>query len=220
VILFPQLQIQEEQVFGQKLAKGINGLSYVLVRGLYYINLLLFKEFRELKLLLTESFSFPLNKIQFPEQLINATVRVEDKRFYNHNGHDIISIFRAIINNFLGCRRIQGASTIEQQFVRTILKNNERTFKRKYFEITLSTLIFKQFTKAETINLYLTYYTFHDKIKGVHSICEKENYKIDQLTQKDIYEIVARFKYPIVTKGNYIKYLKRVRTIEIMNNVT
>jgi membrane carboxypeptidase/penicillin-binding protein len=160
-----------------------------------------------------------LNKVQFPEQLIKATISIEDKRFYNHNGHDIISIFRAIINNF-SSNRLQGASTIEQQFVRTILKNNEPTFKRKYFEITLSTLIFKKFTKTEIINLYLTCYTFHEKIKGVHSICEKENYKIDALTQKDIYEIAARFKYPTLTKGNYIKYLKRVRTVEIINNGT
>jgi len=206
-------------VFGQKLVNGINSLSFVLVRGLYYINFYISKEFRELKKLLTENVSSHLNKVQFPEQLIKATISIEDKRFYNHKGHDIISILRAILNNFLS-NRIQGASTIEQQFIRTILKNNERTFKRKYFEITLSTLIFKQFTKTEIINLYLTCYTFHNKIKGVHSICEKENYKIDQLTQKDIYEIAARFKYPMVTKGNYIKYLKRVRTIEIMNNGT
>lgn len=208
-----------EQVFGQKMFKVINYVSYILVRGLYYINLYISKEFRELKIHLTENVSSHLNKVQFPEQLIKATISIEDKRFYNHNGHDIISIFRAIINNF-SSNRIQGASTIEQQFVRTILKNNEPTFKRKYFEITLSTLIFKKFTKTEIINLYLTCYTFHEKIKGVHSICEKENYKIDALTQKDIYEIAARFKYPTLTKGNYIKYLKRVRTVEIINNGT
>ena len=199
--------------------KVINYVSYILVRGLYYINLYISKEFRELKIHLTENVSSHLNKVQFPEQLIKATISIEDKRFYNHNGHDIISIFRAIINNF-SSNRLQGASTIEQQFVRTILKNNEPTFKRKYFEITLSTLIFKKFTKTEIINLYLTCYTFHEKIKGVHSICEKENYKIDALTQKDIYEIAARFKYPTLTKGNYIKYLKRVRTVEIINNGT
>lgn len=208
-----------EQVFGQKMFKVINYVSYILVRGLYYINLYISKEFRELKIHLTENVSSHLNKVQFPEQLIKTTISIEDKRFYNHNGHDIISIFRAIINNF-SSNRIQGASTIEQQFVRTILKNNEPTFKRKYFEITLSTLIFKKFTKTEIINLYLTCYTFHEKIKGVHSICEKENYKIDALTQKDIYEIAARFKYPTLTKGNYIKYLKRVRTVEIINNGT
>ncbi len=201
------------------MVKIINYVSYILVRGLYYINLYISKEFRELKIHLTENVSLHLNKVQLPEQLINATISIEDKRFYNHNGHDVISIFRAIINNFSN-NRIQGASTIEQQLVRTILKNNEQTFKRKYFEILLSSLIFKQFTKTEIINLYLSCYKFHEKIKGVHVICEKENYKIDALTQKDIYEIAARFKYPMLTKGNYIKYLKRVRTIEKINNGT
>lgn len=208
-----------EQAVGQKLVRGINNISYLLVRGLYYCNLLLSKEFRAFQMLLTENISSHVIKKQFSEPLIKATISIEDKRFYNHNGHDIISIFRAIINN-LSSNRIQGASTIEQQLVRTILKKNERTFKRKYFEVTLSTIIFTKFTKTETINLYLNCYSFHDKLKGVNSICEKENYQIDLLTNKDICEIAARFKYPMLTKGNYIKYLKRVRTIEIMNNGT
>lgn len=201
------------------MGKDINKLSYILFRGLYYVNSFTSKEFRELKSQLTEKISSHLIEVKFSEQLIKATIRIEDKRFYSHKGHDIISILRAIVNNLLG-NRIQGASTIEQQLIRTILRNNERTFKRKYFEITLSTIISKQFTKAEIIYLYLNCYVFHDKLKGVQSICENENYNIDQLTAKDVCEIVARFKYPIVTKRNYVQYLKRVRTIEIIMNST
>lgn len=205
------------QVFGQKLVRVINCVSYILVRGLYYFNLFVSEEFRRLKLLLTENLSLHQSEVQFPKSLIKATINIEDKRFYNHKGHDTISIFRAVINNFSE-NRIQGASTIEQQLVRTILNNKEQTFKRKYFEVTLSTIVFKQFTKTEIINLYLSCYVFHAKAIGVISICEEENYKIDQLTYKDICEIAARFKYPILTKGNLIKYLKRVRTIELINN--
>jgi len=208
------------QVIGQRVAKCINRFSYFFVRGLYFVNTLFSKEFRTYRILLKKwAASTNLIDYQFPEQLVKATISIEDKRFYNHYGHDAFSIVRAVLNNLKGNRR-QGASTIEQQLIRTIIKRSEPTFKRKYFEVTLSSIIFDRFTKSETIDIYLNCYVFQPNLIGVKSICEKENYYIDQLTNKDIYEISARFKYPKVTKENYIRYLKRVRTIEIINNGT
>ncbi|MBN8697338.1 MAG: transglycosylase domain-containing protein [Bacteroidetes bacterium] len=208
------------QAIGQRAAKCINRLSYFIVRGLYFANILLFKEFRIYQILLKDWMdSYSFIDYQFSEQLVKATISIEDKRFYNHYGHDAFSIIRAVLNNLKGNRR-QGASTIEQQIVRTIIKKSEQTFKRKYFEITLSGLLFDRFTKSETINIYLNCYEFQPDVIGVISFCEKENYPIDKLTKKDIYEISARFKYPKINKENYIRYLKRVRTIEIINNNT
>ncbi|MDO9594306.1 MAG: biosynthetic peptidoglycan transglycosylase [Lutibacter sp.] len=183
------------------------------------MNTIFSEEFRHQRSILINNISVDLIKNQFSDHLINATISIEDKRFYSHYGHDIFSIFRAIINN-MSKNRIQGASTIEQQLIRIILKKNELTLKRKYFEITLSTEISKRLSKSETINKYLNSYLFHSNIIGVSSLCKKENYLIDQLSNKDIYEIVARFKYPKVTKENHIRYLKRVRTIELKNNDT
>lgn len=47
------------------------------------------------------------------------------------------------------------------------------------------------------------------------SFCNYENYNLDNLSVNQAAEIAARFKYPILRKTNYVKYLKRVRIIEI-----
>lgn len=153
----------------------------------------------------------------YSTELINAVINIEDRRFRIHYGHDIFSVLRAIINNLLK-KRIQGASTIEQQLIRMLLQKREITFMRKIFEILLSTFIVKNYKKEEIINAYLNYYVFTYNVVGVKALCLRENYCLEKLSIKDSYEIAARFKYPIITRNNYVKYLKRVRTIEIFAN--
>lgn len=152
-------------------------------------------------------------------RLHRAVIIVEDKRFLFHFGHDLPSIFRAILNN-IKTTRIQGASTIEQQLVRIILKENSMTIRRKILEILLSTEIPNKLTKSQTINIYLDNYIFSNSVIGLDSFCRKEGYNLEMLSNKDICEIVARIKYPTINHRNYVRYLRRVRTIEILSNCT
>jgi penicillin-binding protein 1A len=93
---------------------------------------------------------------QVPQHLINAFVAAEDPRFFEHEGVDFLGIIRALIMSQLSGDRIKGTSTITQQVAREmLLKNKERTLKRKTREILLSFQIEKKFSKERILYLYL-----------------------------------------------------------------
>jgi hypothetical protein len=85
--------------------------------------------------------------------LINSLVIAEDHRFFFHDGIDPYAIFRASIRTIIG--QLQGASTIEQQLVRTITKQYERTLRRKIREALLASTLRRMFTKREVAWAYL-----------------------------------------------------------------
>ena len=74
----------------------------------------------------------PLDKI--PDNLINAFIAIEDKRFYSHFGVDPIRTARAVFNYFSGQKRF-GGSTITQQLVKNLTGRDEATVQRKINEI-------------------------------------------------------------------------------------
>lgn len=150
---------------------------------------------------------------EIPEQLTNSLLLIEDKRFRQHKGVDFYSIIRAIVRNST-TNRLEGASTIVQQLIRNISNDREINIHRKLNEIILASLIDKSYSKKEILFAYFDTYIF-DNCIGVFSLCKLENYDIDNLSVKQSAEIAARFKYPSLRYSNYIKYLKRVRTIEI-----
>ena len=67
-----------------------------------------------------------------------ATVAIEDRRFYQHGGVDYEGIARAAGKDISAGRVVQGGSTITQQLVRNLYIANERTFKRKLKEACLA----------------------------------------------------------------------------------
>ena len=69
---------------------------------------------------------------EFPDDLIWAFVCLEDKRFFEHEGVDWIRTLAVMVNpNYSG----QGASTITQQLIKNLTKQNEVTYIRKFNEI-------------------------------------------------------------------------------------
>ena len=72
------------------------------------------------------------------DTLSKLLISGEDHRFFYHLGFDIIAIARAVRNRLL-YGRIEGASTIEQQLVRVLTNEYQRTFSRKIKEILLAT---------------------------------------------------------------------------------
>jgi len=96
-----------------------------------------------------------------PEYLKLAFISAEDKSFYNHPGFDFKSIVRATsqnIYNYLFLRdnsRLIGASTITQQLIKNLLKDNERTISRKIKEIMLAVKLERVLSKEKILELYL-----------------------------------------------------------------
>jgi penicillin-binding protein 1A len=93
-----------------------------------------------------------------PQQVIEAFIAAEDKRFYTHGGLDYAGIARAAImniRNYASGRRPQGASTITQQVAKNFLLSNEVRWERKIKEALLAYRIERAFTKDRIIELYL-----------------------------------------------------------------
>lgn len=93
---------------------------------------------------------------EIPDHVIKAFIAAEDSRFFEHEGVDLRSIFRAFVKNLKAGKIEQGGSTITQQVTRSLLlKNLERTYKRKAREAILSLQIEKNFSKERILFLYM-----------------------------------------------------------------
>lgn len=90
-----------------------------------------------------------------PAYLPNAIIAIEDRRFYDHLGIDLIGIGRALWNDLRGKKHLQGASTITQQLVKNFYLTSERTIKRKLSEALMAMLMERKITKDEILELYM-----------------------------------------------------------------
>jgi penicillin-binding protein 1A len=91
---------------------------------------------------------------QIPKLMRDSLLAVEDARFYEHPGIDVIGVLRAIVSNVTR-HRTQGASTITQQVARTFLLTREKTLSRKLKEAMLSLKIERELSKDQILALYM-----------------------------------------------------------------
>ncbi|HET8672427.1 MAG TPA: transglycosylase domain-containing protein, partial [Thermoleophilaceae bacterium] len=83
--------------------------------------------------------SSPIPYRSMPPVLRNATVAIEDQRFWHHGGVDYESIVRAAIRDITSGKTLQGGSTITQQLVRNLyIRSPKRDLKRKIREAKLA----------------------------------------------------------------------------------
>lgn len=106
----------------------------------------------------------PINEI--PDDLKNAIVATEDKRFYKHEGVDYRSLARSVVNNILS-DTTQGGSTIDMQVSKNLLTSEDRTMKRKIRDIYNAMQINKIMTKDEILGVYLNNIYFGKASYGV-----------------------------------------------------
>lgn len=104
---------------------------------------------------------------EIPEATKLAFVAAEDKSFFEHKGLDYSSIVRAAVANLMGGGIKQGASTITQQTVKSLLLTPERTFRRKIREMVLARRIEDFFTKDEILYLYVNQIYFGHGAWGI-----------------------------------------------------
>jgi penicillin-binding protein 1A len=91
-----------------------------------------------------------------PEDLRDATVAIEDERFYEHEGVDYGAIVRAGIRNIESGKTVEGGSTITQQLVRALyIEDPKRDFARKIREAKLASELEKERSKQWILHNYL-----------------------------------------------------------------
>ena len=111
----------------------------------------------------------PVEMADISPTLVNAIIAIEDARFYEHSGVDSYGVMRALINNLTG-GKIEGASTITQQFVRnTILADemDEISIKRKVREAYIAMKLEEMYNKDTILLMYLNTINFGAGAHGV-----------------------------------------------------
>ena len=98
----------------------------------------------------------PIPLAEIPETLQNATVAIEDERFYQHDGVDIVGGIRALVKNLESGGVSEGASTITMQLMRNIyITNPQRDIQRKITEAKMALDYEKDHTKKQILEKYL-----------------------------------------------------------------
>ncbi|MEO8688883.1 MAG: transglycosylase domain-containing protein [Solirubrobacteraceae bacterium] len=97
----------------------------------------------------------PVEGNQIPKSLKDATVAIEDERYYHHKGVDYAGIVRAAVKNLSSHKTVQGGSTITMQLVRNLYISKERTYQRKIREAKLAEELENEHTKEWILDKYL-----------------------------------------------------------------
>ena len=109
----------------------------------------------------------PLSSVS--PNLLHAMIAIEDQRFYDHGGFDVVRIAAAALANLRHGRIAQGGSTITQQLARQSFLKPDKTLRRKAQELILAGRIERRFDKNRILELYLNKVYFGDGLYGVEA---------------------------------------------------
>jgi len=96
----------------------------------------------------------PITYNELPKYLREATIAIEDKNFFKHQGISELGILRGFFNILLG-RGLQSGSTITQQLIKNALLTNRQTISRKIQEMILAIEVERRYKKEEILQMYL-----------------------------------------------------------------
>ncbi len=109
----------------------------------------------------------PLSRVS--RHLIDAIIAVEDQRFYDHGGVDVVRVVGAAVSNLRAGRAAQGGSTLTQQLARQSFLTPDKTYRRKLKEVLVAARLEKEFSKDDILKLYLNKVYFGDGLYGVEA---------------------------------------------------
>jgi penicillin-binding protein 1A len=114
-----------------------------------------------------------VTQLQIPPIVKEAVIAIEDKRFMTNSGVDLRSIARAFVDDLLHQGAVQGASTIEQQFVKNALQEQaHRTIFEKLREAALAFHLAHKWTKEKIITEYLNTIYFGNGAYGIEAAAQ------------------------------------------------
>ncbi len=111
----------------------------------------------------------PVKLDDVSKYLVQATIAIEDKNFYQHKGISQTGLIRAFIYSFIFRKQLQGGSTITQQLIKNVLLDSKRTPSRKIKEIILAFEVERRYTKDQILEMYLNEAPYGGTFWGVGS---------------------------------------------------
>ncbi len=110
---------------------------------------------------------------QIPQIVKEAVISIEDKRFRTNSGVDVRGIARAFVQDVLHKGTVQGASTIEQQFIKNALQaQSHRTIFEKLREAALAYQLSHKWSKEKIITAYLNTIYFGNGAYGIEAAAQ------------------------------------------------
>ncbi|MEH7109894.1 transglycosylase domain-containing protein [Bacillus sp. JJ1764] len=113
----------------------------------------------------------PISRV--PTQMKNALVAIEDRRFYRHNGVDLIGTSRALFRDVVAGEMAEGGSTITQQLIKNTLLTSQKTMKRKMQEVFLALAVERKYSKQEILQMYVNQIYFGNGAYGIKQAASK-----------------------------------------------
>ena len=180
---------------------------------------------------------------EVPEFYKNAIIAIEDHRFYNHHGIDLVSTVRAFITNIKEKSLEQGGSSITQQVAKNLYFTQEKRFTRKVSELLVAFDLEKNFSKDEILELYMNniyfgdgYYCVYDAAYGYFNkepaelslyeatllagipnapsvYAPTKNLKLG--TQKQLQVLDAMLKYEYISSEEYDEVLEQINELDL-----
>lgn len=102
-----------------------------------------------------------------PDNFKNAIIAIEDHRFKEHNGIDLITTARSMLENIREKDIVAGGSTISQQTGRLLYFTQEQLFTRKVAELFVAFDLEKNYSKDEILELYINIIYYGDGYYGI-----------------------------------------------------
>ncbi len=129
---------------------------------------------------------------EIPEHVQQAFIAIEDERFYDHIGVDLVGIARASWINLRSGGIVQGASTITQQLARNAFLTSEQTLKRKIQEAWMAINLEREYSKEEILEKYLNHIYFGNGAYGVEAASQTYFGKsVDELDTAEAAELAG-----------------------------
>ena len=114
----------------------------------------------------------PVSWGQISSWVPQATVAIEDRRFYQHGGIDPIGIARAVVADVRAGKIVQGGSTITQELVRNLYLSRAQTLQRKLTEACLAIKLGRHWSKQHILTAYLNQVYYGNHAYGIEAAAE------------------------------------------------
>ncbi len=132
-----------------------------------------------------------------PPRVTESLVAIEDTNFFEHSGVNVDAIIRALIKDIKAMALVEGASTLTQQLVKTMILTRDKKLIRKIKEVLLSMRLEALLSKEDIIERYLNQVYFGHGYYGIKTAALGYFHKeLDQLTIKEIAMLVGLPRAP------------------------
>ena len=157
---------------------------------------------------------------ELPQNLINAVVATEDRRFFEHFGIDVIGTLRALTVNAKADSVVQGGSSITQQLAKNLFLSNKRTLERKIKEAYLAVWLEFRLPKRDILRLYLDRAYLGGVAFGVQAAAQFYFGKsVRDLSLAEAAMIAGLFKAPTKYAPHINLPAARARASDVLNNM-